>query len=97
MVRAFTRTVATSSSRRLSDAYRNLGSVHGRPTIDVRTPEWDPVGLEEGVKWIGTRIENGWFGYRFCANGNHVSVWCKHWEYGDAEPEFPPGACEGTT
>lgn len=50
------------------------------PTIDVRIPDWDPVGLEEGGNWIGARIENGWFvGYRFCADGNHVSVWCKYW------------------
>ncbi|MBW3547017.1 MAG: hypothetical protein KY452_02630 [Actinobacteria bacterium] len=75
-------------------AHRDAGHVHGRPTIAVRIPEWEPVDLDAGSLWFGARIDEGWYvGYRACAQNGHVDLWMKYWEYGEDEPDFPPGAC----
>lgn len=76
-------------------AYWSAGNAHGSPTIAVRIPDWDPVDLDEGAAWFGSRIDNGWYvGYRVCTpQDRHVDIWMKYWEYGEAEPGFPAGCC----
>ena len=75
-------------------AYWDAGNAHGQPTVAVRIPEWDPVDVVEGAFWFGSRIDEGWYvDYRACAQDRHVVIWMKYWEYGEAEPACPPGAC----
>lgn len=75
-------------------AYWSSGNAHGGPTIAIRIPDLDPVGLDEGALWFGERIDEGWYvDYRACAQDLHVDIWMKYWEFGEAEPDFPPGAC----
>lgn len=75
-------------------AFWNAGNTHGHPTITVRIPEWDPVDLAEGAFWFGARIDGGWYvDFRACAQGTHVEIWMKYWEFGEVEPDFAPGAC----
>lgn len=72
------------------DAYWAAGNVHGNPKINVRIPDREPVSLDEGAKWFGSRIENGWYvGYRVAAAQTTVTIWMKYWEFGEPEPDFP--------
>jgi hypothetical protein len=55
--------------------------------VVVRIPDWDPVGLDEGLQWMrcvlaeGFRVES-----RVTWAGDKATVWMKAWEFGQSEP-----------
>jgi hypothetical protein len=66
-----------------------LKEVAGPAPVIVRIPKWQPVGLEEGLRWVQSMIYEGFYiAYKISRSDSFVTVWIKRWEYGEDEPAW---------
>jgi hypothetical protein len=52
-------------------------------------PNWNPVSIEEGIKWIRSTIFEGYYvKYRIKKIEDKKYIEVINWEYGEEEPNF---------
>lgn len=55
----------------------------------VRIPDWEPVDLREGLRWIRDMVLEGWYvDYLVETDQTPPVLWLKLWEYGEPEPSW---------
>ena len=53
----------------------------------IKIPNWDPVNIHEGLRWIRSSVFEGYYvKYRIVKEERRIDV--LNWEYGEEEPDF---------
>lgn len=68
---------------------RLLAELDGKPVIGCQIPNWEPVDLQTGLRWLQASIYEGFsVAYRLERSNEGVSIWLKNWEFEEPEPEW---------
>jgi hypothetical protein len=63
--------------------------VSGAASVLVRMPDWQPVGLDEGLHWMRESLSEGLHvASRVTWKEREATVWVKLWEHGEPEPDW---------
>lgn len=61
--------------------------IAARPNVICRIPDWEPVDMEMGLRWLQSTIYEGYYvAYRITDSSDGLEVWFKYWEFGELAP-----------
>ncbi|MGE0742110.1 MAG: hypothetical protein AB7O98_12270 [Hyphomonadaceae bacterium] len=77
-------------ARRIEEAMLSVArEVSDAAHVQVRIPDWQPVGLDEGLHWMRETLSEGFYvASRVTWKEREATVWMKLWEYGEPEPNW---------
>jgi hypothetical protein len=80
----------TELAKQIEDAVASLArEVESADSVIVRIPDWQPVGLTEGLHWMRSSLAEGFYvANRVTWNEREATVRMKIWEHGEPEPEW---------